>query len=313
MKVIVTGGAGFIGSHFVNLVLSDPSISPLIEELVVLDAFTYAADENRLSASISDQRLRIVRGSILDETLLVSLIPGTRFVFNFAAESHVDNSIRNPKIFLETNILGVQSLLNVICSHLETELIQVSTDEVYGEVLTGESVESDVMNPSSPYSASKAAAELLIMSARRTYGVKTRITRGSNTYGEGQFPEKLIPFFIKRALEGKSLPLYGDGKQTREWLQVQDHAKGIWLAALKGKPGDVFNLGSGVHLTNLDVAEKILTQLNLPLDRVSYVEDRKGHDRRYSVDSSKAKASLGFNPDVYFDDYLKRLIRNSSL
>lgn len=313
MKVIVTGGAGFIGSHFVNLLLSDPSISPQIEELTVLDAFTYAADENRLSASISDPRLQIIRGTILDETLLVSLISGTRFVFNFAAESHVDNSIRNPKVFLETNILGVQALLNVICSHPETELIQVSTDEVYGEVLMGESDENDVMNPSSPYSASKAAAELLIMSAKRTYGVKTRITRGSNTYGEGQFPEKIIPFFVQRALEGKSLPLYGDGKQTREWLHVQDHAKGIWLAALKGKSGDVFNLGSGVHLTNLDVAQKILTELSLPLDRISFVEDRKGHDRRYSVNSSKAKMSLGFDPDVYFDDNLKRLIRNWSL
>ena len=313
MKVIVTGGAGFIGSHFVNLLLSDPSISPQIEELTVLDAFTYAADENRLSASISDPRLQIIRGTNLDETLLVSLISGTRFVFNFAAESHVDNSIRNPKVFLETNILGVQALLNVICSHPETELIQVSTDEVYGEVLMGESDENDVMNPSSPYSASKAAAELLIMSAKRTYGVKTRITRGSNTYGEGQFPEKIIPFFVQRALEGKSLPLYGDGKQTREWLHVQDHAKGIWLAALKGKSGDVFNLGSGVHLTNLDVAQKILTELSLPLDRISFFEDRKGHDRRYSVNSSKAKMSLGFDPDVYFDDNLKRLIRNSSL
>jgi dTDP-glucose 4,6-dehydratase len=257
--------------------------------------------------------LRIVRGSILDESLLVSLIPNTSFVFNFAAESHVDNSIRNPKVFLETNILGVQAILNVICSHLETELIQVSTDEVYGEVLMGESDENYVMNPSSPYSASKAAAELLIMSAKRTYGVKTRITRGSNTYGEGQFPEKIIPFFIQRALEGKSLPLYGDGNQTREWLQVQDHAKGIWLAALKGKSGDVFNLGSGVHLTNLEVAQKILTQLNLPLDRISFVEDRKGHDRRYAVNSSKAKLALGFDPDINFDENLKWLIRNSSL
>jgi dTDP-glucose 4,6-dehydratase len=312
VKIIVTGGAGFIGSHFVNFVLSHPDISPQIDELIVLDKFTYAADENRLSPSNSDRRLRIVHGNILDESLLLSLIPGTRFVFNFAAESHVDNSIRDSRIFLETNILGVQSLIKVISSHLETELVQVSTDEVYGEVLSGDSNENDVMNPSSPYSASKAAAELLIMSAKRTYGIRTRITRGSNTYGEGQFPEKIIPFFVQCALEGKTLPLYGDGSQTREWLHVTDHAKGIWLAAIIGKPGDVFNLGSGLHLTNLEVAQTILKLMNLPAELISFVEDRKGHDRRYSINSSKAKQRLGFNADVNFEENLARLIRNSS-
>jgi dTDP-glucose 4,6-dehydratase len=312
VKIIVTGGAGFIGSHFVNLLLRHPDISPQIDELIVLDKFTYAADENRLSPSKPDPRLRIVRGNILDESLLLGLIPGTRFVFNFAAESHVDNSIRDSKIFLETNILGVQSLINVISSNLDTELIQVSTDEVYGEVLLGDSNESDVMNPSSPYSASKAAAELLIMSAKRTYGVRTRITRGSNTYGEGQFPEKIIPFFVQRALEGKALPLYGDGNQTREWLHVSDHAKGIWLAAIMGKSGDVFNLGSGLHLTNLEVAQTILKLMNLSTNLITFVDDRKGHDRRYSVNSSKAKQHLGFNPDVNFEENLARLIRHSS-
>jgi dTDP-glucose 4,6-dehydratase len=312
VKLIVTGGAGFIGSHFVNLLLSHPEFSPQIDELIVLDKFTYAADENRLNPSKSDHRLRIVRGNILDESLLASLVPGARFIFNFAAESHVDNSIRDSRIFLETNILGVQSIINVISSHLDTELIQVSTDEVYGEVALGNSDENDVMNPSSPYSASKAAAELLIMAAKRTYGISTRITRGSNTYGEGQFPEKIIPFFVQRALEGKPLPLYGDGSQTREWLHVNDHAIGIWLAAIMGKSGDVFNLGSGVHLTNLEVAQTILRLMSLPSDLITFVEDRKGHDRRYSVNSSRAKETLGFNPDLDFEKNLAKLIRNSS-
>ena len=308
MRIVVTGGAGFIGSQFVRLLLTDERISPLIDQLVVLDSLTYAANLNRLNGVDSDPRFTFVEASINNESALRVYIPGSNYVFNFAAESHVDNSILNPNLFLETNVSGVQSLINVIIENPETELVQVSTDEVYGDKEEGDSKEGDGIFPSSPYSASKAAAELLIMAAARTHKLKFKITRGSNTYGLGQFQEKLIPFFIKCAIEKKALPLYGDGLQTREWLNVQDHSIGIWLAATKGKDNQIYNLGSGFHLTNLDVAHKILKLLQLPSNQIAHVSDRKGHDRRYSLNSEKAFHELGFVPTLDFETTLEKIV-----
>ncbi len=309
MKVVVTGGAGFIGSQFIRMLLTDPKISPGVGKVVLIDSLTYAADLNRLNGVKDDPRLEIIGESIINESALRSIVPESKFVFNFAAESHVDNSILNPNLFLETNVGGVQSLINVVIENPGTELIQVSTDEVYGDKAEGSSVESDSFNPSSPYSASKASAELLIFAAKRTHNLKFKITRGCNTYGAGQFHEKLIPFFIKCAREGKSLPVYGDGLQTREWLNMKDHALGIWLAATKGKENQIYNLGSGYHLTNLDVARRILQLLKLPSNQIAHVVDRKGHDRRYSISSEKAFSELGFRPTLDFEVTLEKIVR----
>ncbi|ASY24517.1 dTDP-glucose 4,6-dehydratase [Candidatus Planktophila lacus] len=311
MRIVVTGGAGFIGSQFVRLLLTDERISPSIDQLIVIDSLTYAADLNRLNVVDSDPRLIFVESSINNEAALRIHIPGSRYVFNFAAESHVDNSILNPNLFLETNVSGVQSLINIIVENPETELVQVSTDEVYGDKEEGDSKEGDGIFPSSPYSASKAAAELLIMAAGRTHKLKFKITRGSNTYGLGQFQEKLIPFFVKCAIAKKDLPLYGDGLQTREWLNVRDHANGIWLAATKGNDNQVYNLGSGYHLTNLDVAHRILDLLQLPSNQIVHVPDRKGHDRRYSLNSEKAFHELGFIPTLDFEKTLEEIVREN--
>lgn len=312
MRIVVTGGAGFIGSQFIRMLLTDPQISPEVRKVVLIDSLTYAADLKRLSGLKDDPRLEILVESINNETALRGIVPGSNYVFNFAAESHVDNSILNPNLFLETNVSGVQSIINVVIENPGTELIQVSTDEVYGDKVEGSSEESDSFNPSSPYSASKASAELLIFAAKRTHNLKFKITRGSNTYGPGQYHEKLIPFFIKCAQEGKSLPVYGDGLQTREWLNVKDHALGIWLAATKGGENQVYNLGSGHHLTNLDVARKILSLLNLPADRITHVPDRKGHDRRYSISFGKAHRDLNFSPKLDFDFTLGEIVGDLS-
>ena len=308
MNVLVTGGAGFIGSCFVTQLLNEYDHDAPIESVTVLDLFTYAADLKRLDSVKSDVRLKIVKGDILDSNLVGELVASHDLVINFAAESHVDNSITNPMEFLNTNVLGVQVLLNALVNNPEVKFVQVSTDEVYGEVLEGKSLETSPINPSSPYSVSKAAAEMLIFAAARTHGVKYKITRGCNTYGPGQFPEKIIPLFVKLGLNNEAFPIYGDGRQSREWIHVKDHCKGIWQVANCQEENQVFNLGSGLEMSNLDLAKNISNILGHADFNFQNVKDRPGHDRRYCLDSTKAKEVLGFKTDIQFDEGLRETI-----
>jgi dTDP-glucose 4,6-dehydratase len=303
MRILVTGGLGFIGSHFVRMLLGEFSEKTQIAEVVIVDSVTYAADSRRISDVNQDPRLKIVKGNILDLPLMTKLLETTDIVFNFAAESHVDNSIMNPNAFIETNILGVQNIINAILKAPKQPLfVQVSTDEVYGEVMEGSSSEDQVLNPSSPYSASKAAAELLILAAARTHSINYRITRGCNTYGPGQFAEKFIPLVVQRIRESKPIPVYGDGNQLREWIFVEDHCRGIWLVAKKGKSNSIYNIGSSVHYSNMDVVRILLDLLTPESFEIQHVDDRLGHDRRYSIDSTKAKNDLGFETFAIFTD-----------
>jgi dTDP-glucose 4,6-dehydratase len=312
VNILVTGGAGFIGACFVTELLSNYSKKVDIQKVTVLDALTYASDLTRLDSVKNDQRLEILEGSILNRDLVAELVSAHDLVFNFAAESHVDNSINNPMEFLNTNVLGVQVLLDSLVANPSVRFVQVSTDEVYGEVLNGSSTEDSQINPSSPYSVSKAAAEMLIFAAARTHGIKYRITRGCNTYGPGQFPEKIIPLFIKLGLKHEAFPIYGDGQQSREWIHVKDHCKGIWLAANSLEDNQVFNIGSGLEMTNLDLANKISSILGHDKLNFENVRDRPGHDRRYFLDSSKAHKILGFKTGIDFQEGLMETIALAS-
>jgi dTDP-glucose 4,6-dehydratase len=281
--------------------------------VTILDSLTYAANLERLSSVITDPRLKIVKGSILNGPLLEELISVNDLVVNFAAETHVDNSIMSPNEFLKTNILGVQEILNSLMRHRNVRFAHVSTDEVYGEVLAGSSTEDAPLNPSSPYSVSKTAGELLIIAAARTYGIEYIITRGCNTYGPGQYPEKIIPLFITLGLQGKPVPIYGDGMQTREWIHVEDHCRGIWLAANSEKTNQIYNLGSGYELSNIELTECISAALGITNFEFEHVADRPGHDRRYSIDSSKAKDLLGFKTRIGFIQGLAETISLTKL
>jgi len=303
MRIVVTGGLGFIGSHFVRMLLGEFSESTQVAEVIIVDSVTYAADSKRISDVDQDPRLKIVKGNILDLPLMMRLLEATDIVFNFAAESHVDNSITNPNAFIETNVLGVQTLINAICNTPKKPLlVQISTDEVYGEVMEGSSPEDQALNPSSAYSASKAAAELLIIAAARTYDIEYRITRGCNTYGAGQFPEKFIPLIVKRIKELEPIPVYGDGNQSREWIFVEDHCRGIWLAATRGKVNSIYNIGSSIHYSNMEMVNILLDLLKPRSFEITHVADRLGHDRRYSIDSTKAKNELGFKTFAIFSN-----------
>ena len=293
MKILVTGGAGFIGSNFVEMFTQDAF--PQISEIVVLDELTYAGSLENLDKSMTDSRVSFIEGDICDFEAVLKATKGVDAILNFAAESHVDRSIDSAFEFVRTNILGVQNLLDVAKRNGLKRFLQVSTDEVYGSIATGSWSENEPLLPNSPYAASKAAADLLVRSYSRTHGMDTIITRCSNNYGPRQYPEKIIPFFVKTLMSGGKVPIYGDGSNIRDWLHVTDHCQGIAIALTKGKAGEIYNIGGGTELRNIDLSKKILEILGFDDSRLEYVTDRKGHDQRYSVDWSKI-AAIGYRP-----------------
>jgi dTDP-glucose 4,6-dehydratase len=308
MRLLVTGGAGFIGSNFVRRI-ADSTLNG-ISSVTVLDKLTYAGVRENLSTAESLPGYQFIEGDICDPQIVSSLIGEVDAVVNFAAESHVDRSITNAADFIETNVAGVQVLLDAInATKKKIRFIQVSTDEVYGSINSGTWAEDSPLLPNSPYSASKAGGELLARSYNKTHGTDVVITRCSNNYGPFHFPEKLIPLFITNLLEGKKVPVYGNGKNVRDWLHVDDHCQGIYKVLMNGKSGEVYNIGGGQELTNLEITHLILKAMNSSESSIDYVEDRKGHDFRYSVNWSKINRELGYEPKVRFEDGLAETIR----
>lgn len=304
MKYFVTGGAGFIGSNYVNLLLSETED---VESVTVFDNFTYAANPKNLEKHISDPRLKIFRGDICDPESVRKELSGHDTVVHFAAESHVDRSIEDSSVFVRTNVLGTYVLLEAARQNNIEIFMHVSTDEVYGSLQIESATEEFPLRPNSPYAASKAASDLLARSYFVTHGLDVRITRCCNNYGPNQYPEKVIPVLTRAGLNLHKLPIYGNGKNIREWIYVRDHCRGIQIALEHGSPGEIYNIGTGLHLSNLDLASKVISALNLPTDSVQFVEDRKGHDFRYSVDSSKINA-LGFSEETDFENGLTSTI-----
>jgi len=304
MKLLVTGGAGFIGSHFIRLMLGRRDVTRLIN----LDKLTYAGHLDNLRDLSRDPRYQFVRGDIANDKLVSRLVKGLDAIINFAAETHVDRSIHDAAPFLKTNVIGTQVLLQAARQAKIWRYLQISTDEVYGDIARGASRETDRLAPSSPYSASKAAADHLVQSYHRTYGLPTLLTRASNNYGPYQYPEKFLPLFITRAMQNQVLPLYGDGRQVRDWLHVLDHCKGIEAVLRKGKPGSIYNIGGGRGYENIDVAKLILKRLGRSTTLLQRVSDRPGHDRRYALSIVKIHKELGWQPEIPFSRGLHQLM-----
>jgi dTDP-glucose 4,6-dehydratase len=304
MKLLVSGGAGFIGSDFVRRMLSKHDDL----EIVCLDKLTYAGNLDNLKAVEADPRYSFVRGDICDRAAVEAAAEGVDAIVNFAAETHVDRSIAEPEAFLHTDILGTHTLLEVVRARGIARMVQVSTDEVYGSIDSGAFCETDTIKPSSPYSASKAGGDLQVLAYHTTYDLPVMITRGSNTYGPYQYPEKLIPLFVTNALEGEKLPLYGDGMNIRDWLHVDDHCDGIEFVLFNGEAGQVYNVGGGNERTNREITSIIIDELGLTDEVIKWVADRPGHDRRYALDCGKLEAA-GWSPKVDFEAGLRETIR----
>ena len=305
-RFLVTGAAGFIGSHFVRELLAG-HYDLEVSGVTVLDKLTYAGNLANLATVVDDPRYRFVQGDICDAGLLDSLLPGHDVVVNFAAETHVDRSIHGPQDFIVTNVVGAQTLFDACLRHGVPRTVHIGTDEVYGSIDVGSWNEDEPLRPNSPYSAAKASAELLVRAYNVTYGLNISSTRCSNNYGPYQFPEKVIPLFVTNLIDGEQVPLYGDGLNIRDWLHVDDHCRGIALVVQVGEPGQSYNIGGGLELTNRELTERVLAAMGADWSSVRPVEDRKGHDRRYSVDDSRLRA-LGYRPQHGFDDGLAETI-----
>ena len=295
MRYFVTGGAGFIGSHFVRLLLA--ANSGLVEQVTVFDKFTYSGNPANLAEFAEDSRFRLVKGDICDSSLVKSSLRDHDVVVHFAAESHVDRSIQSASPFILSNVLGTQTLLEAARDNNVTTLfIHVSTDEVYGSIDSGSWTEEEPLLPNSPYAASKAGSDLVARSFHRTFGMDIRITRCSNNFGTHQYPEKMIPLFVTNLIDDIKVPLYGDGLNIRDWLHVEDHCRGISAVIERGQPGEIYNIGGGTELTNLEITRMILELCKKDEEFINPVADRLGHDRRYSVDWSKSNKELGYVP-----------------
>jgi dTDP-glucose 4,6-dehydratase len=305
MRLLVTGGAGFIGSNFVRRTVD--GILSGISEITVLDKLTYAGTLRNLS-SLPHGSYRFVQGDICDTELVNGLAEEHDAIVNFAAESHVDRSITGAKDFIETNVLGTQNLLDAALRNEIKTFIQISTDEVYGTISEGSWSEDFPLLPNSPYSASKASADLIARSYHRTFGLDVRTTRCSNNYGPHQFPEKVIPLFVTNLIDGKKVPLYGKGLNVRDWLHVDDHCRAIHAVLMKGKAGEIYNIGGGEELTNKELTSIILTKMGKNDSSIEYVQDRLGHDLRYSVSIEKISRELAYQPLVKFDEGIEETI-----
>lgn len=308
MKLLVTGGAGFIGSNFVRRALAGDLPGLPEPDITVLDALTYSGTLTNLTSVQTHPKFTFVQGSILDEKLLAELVPGHDAIVHFAAESHVDRSVKDAGVFVETNVGGTQRLLDAALRAGSPRFVHVSTDEVYGSIEHGQWDEEEPLLPNSPYAASKAGSDLMVRSFHQTHGLDTIITRCSNNYGIHHFPEKLIPLFVTNLIDGLHVPLYGDGTNVRDWLHVDDHCRGIALALTKGRAGNIYNIGGGTELTNKELTERLLEATGRDWGFVDHVEDRKGHDQRYSVDITKISRELGYEPLVDFAEGLASTI-----
>ena len=304
MRILITGGAGFIGSNFVKLVAAERPDW----EIVVLDKLTYAGRLENLDGVRERKGFTFVQGDIADPKAVAQAMPGCQYVVNFAAETHVDRSLYDAGGFIQTDVYGAFVLLEEARRTKELKLfVQISTDEVYGSVESGSSKETDALMPRNPYSASKAGGDRLAYSYFATYGLPVIVTRASNNYGPNQFPEKVIPLFITHAIEDRSVPLYGDGLNVRDWLHVDDHCRAVAQLLEKGVPGETYNIGGGNEVTNIDLTRRILTLVGKPESLIQRVTDRPGHDRRYSLDCAKLRG-LGWTPAVPFEDGLRRTV-----
>ena len=313
MRILVTGGAGFIGSHYVRSLLTRGDSAKLASRtsgnapataVTVLDKLTYSGNRANLAPVADDARLSFVHGDIGDAPLVDDLIAGHDAVVHFAAESHVDRSIDSAAAFVMTNVVGTQTLLDAALRHRLGRFVHVSTDEVYGSIAEGSWTEDWPLAPNSPYSASKAGSDLLALAYHRTHGLNVVVTRCSNNYGPYQFPEKVIPLFVTNLLDGRAVPLYGDGGNVRDWLHVADHCAGIELVRDQGRSGEIYHIGGGVELTNKELTALLLDACGVGWEMVRPVEDRKAHDRRYSLDITKISEELGYAPSVSFEEGL---------
>jgi dTDP-glucose 4,6-dehydratase len=306
MKLLVTGGLGFIGSNFIKYTLSKHPDSKIVN----IDKIGVGANPENLKDLKNEDRYKFIKADISNPQALSGILEECDAVINFAAETHVDRSIANPKLFLESNTIGTFNLLEAERNMSKPiKHVQISTDEVYGEIAQGSFEETDLLKPSNPYSASKAAADMLCLAYHRTYGLDVVITRCTNNFGPYQFPEKLLPKTIIRALRNLYIPVYGTGSSIRDWLYVEDHCEAIHLALKKGRSGEIYNLSSGNEIPTIEVVKKVLQMLDKPEDLIKHVEDRPGHDLRYSLNSFKSRSELGWRPSNNFNDALKKSVK----
>ena len=303
MRILVTGGAGFIGSNFVHYVLDEHKG----DEVITLDALTYAGSKDNLDGVLNDPRHEFVEGDIRDRELVTELVSDVDAIVNFAAESHVDRSIEGAKPFVTTNVQGIQTLLDAANEADIERFLQISTDEVYGQILDGKFSEDDPLDPRNPYAATKAGADLLARSFETTHDLPVLITRTCNNFGPRQHPEKLIPKFIRNAATGENLPVYGDGSNVREWIYVEDNCRALDVVLREGTVGEIYNIGSHTEKTNLEVTEAILDAVGADEDLIEFVDDRAGHDQRYALETERIEA-LGWEPAYAFEEGLERTV-----
>jgi dTDP-glucose 4,6-dehydratase len=311
MNVLITGGAGFIGSRFAEMLVNEEIVNPFAS-ITVVDKLTYSGNKANLDGIMENSRFQFEQADICDEIAIKAILIKHKIthIVNFAAESHVDRSIESSKAFYETNVMGTRNLLDLARSNSVVRFVQVSTDEVYGSINEGSWEEDQPLDPSSPYSSSKAGADLMVSAYFKTHNMNVGITRCSNNYGLRQFPEKVIPRFITNLIQGKKIPIYGEGLQVREWIHVDDHCRGIYLVLEKGEPGEVYNIGGEVEMPNIELARRLIREFNLnEEDTFEFVEDRKGHDFRYSLTGNKIKQELGFKSQTNFDEEIIKLIK----